>query len=129
MWQVTKERLELSLQDKARYQKQLAQAQQRERQQKQIIEQLNKQKADIALQQQKLRQTMAADDQWLQQVLQSLQFTLSSFNAVSLARVTGIPITPVHSVIFHCHLPGQSNRYSNHSSSLCHLSLSSPWPE
>ena len=155
---MTKEKLELSRQDEARSQEQLAeaqeklaqveqrereqvaqaqqrereqlaQAQQREREDKQtIVQLLNKLKVENALQQQGLRQKIAANGQRLQQVLQSLQFALSPFTAIYLARVAGIPITQVYSVIFHCHLPGQSSRYSNHSSLLSHLSLPSPRP-
>ena len=61
------ERLEQSrLQEKARYQKELEEARRRELQQKQIIAQLSQQKQEIAMQQLKLRQKMAADAQWLQ---------------------------------------------------------------
>lgn len=61
------ERLEQSRrEEKARYQQQLEDARRREEQQKQIIAQLSQQKAEIAMQQLKLRQKMAADAHWLQ---------------------------------------------------------------
>ena len=65
--QLEMERREQSrLQEKARYQKELEEARRRELQQKQIIAQLSQQKQEIAMQQLKLRQKMAADEQWLQ---------------------------------------------------------------